>query len=174
MSSLEPRRFDAPIDRAAGRARIVLPFDPDAAWGAKARHHVTGTVGGCPIRGELAAPEGAATAGDGPAGGSGTDYALALGPAWLRDAPAAVRDALARGAPLAVVLAPEGPLGARLAPDLRAALDAAPDARAFFEALPTFYRNNFVRWVDDAKRDATRAARVAEVVRLCGAGERER
>lgn len=164
MSSLEPRRFDAPIDRAAGRARIALPFDPNAAWGARARHHVTGAVGGCPIRGELEAPDGAATAG----------YALALGPAWLRDAPAAVRDALASGAPLAVVLAPEGPLGARLAPDLRAALDAAPDARAFFEALPTFYRNNFVRWIDDAKRDATRAARVAEVVRLCGAGERER
>lgn len=175
MSSLAPQRFTATLRRFGGRVAVALPFDPDAAWGAKARHHVTGTVGGCAVRGELERADGAAGEGgaDGGEGGAADGvghggFVLVLGPAWRRD------NGLDAGAVVAVDLAPEGPLGERLAPDLRAALEAAPAARAFFESLPTFYRNNFVRWVDDAKREATRAARVAEVVRLAAEGRRER
>lgn len=176
MTSLAPQRFTATLRRTGGRVAVVLPFDPDAAWGAKARHHVTGTVGGCVVRGELERVDGAGDEGGadsgvgrGAADGAGRGgFVLILGPAWRRD------NGLDAGAVVEVVVAPEGPLGERLAPDLRAALEAAPAARAFFESLPTFYRHNFVRWVDDAKREATRAARVAEVVRLAGEGRRER
>lgn len=164
-SSTAPRMFTASITASAasaGQVRIFLPFDPDDAWGAKRRHHVAGTVNGRPIR---AALERDPSADGAPAGGA---HFLALGPAWRRD------NGLDAGATVDVVLAPEGPIGDRLAPDLRAAFDAAPDADAFFEALPTFYRNNFVRWIEDAKRPATRAARVAETVRLAGEGQRER
>src|SRR5882724_10828558 len=34
-------------------AAIMMPFDPDEAWGAKADHPVSGTVGGCRIRTRL-------------------------------------------------------------------------------------------------------------------------
>ncbi len=33
-----------------GHAVVAIPFDPDQAWGAKARHHVNGTVNGCRVR----------------------------------------------------------------------------------------------------------------------------
>jgi bacteriocin resistance YdeI/OmpD-like protein len=33
-----------------GCGLIVMPFDPDAEWGVKAVHHVSGTVNGCRVR----------------------------------------------------------------------------------------------------------------------------
>ncbi len=48
------QRFRAVI--AAGprdSAAIMVPFDPDEAWGAKADHPVSGTIGGCRIRTRL-------------------------------------------------------------------------------------------------------------------------
>jgi hypothetical protein len=48
------QRFRAVI--AAGprdSAVIMVPFDPDEAWGAKADHPVSGTIGGCRIRTRL-------------------------------------------------------------------------------------------------------------------------
>ena len=166
MSTILPQAFSTVITSADGQARIVLPFDPNAAWSEKRRHHVAGTVNGCPIRGELERDADARAAA--PNAAAPNAHHLALGPAWRRD------NRLDVGALVDVVLAPEGPIGDRLAPDLRAALDGAPDAKAFFEALPTFYRNNFARWIESAKRPATRAARVAEAVRLAGEGRRER
>jgi len=181
VSTITPQAFTATITSAAAQARIVLPFDPNAAWSPKERHHVAGAVNGCPVRGALerdanaraadpraADPQVADPNAADPRAAEASAYHLALGPAWRRD------NGLDVGAVVDVVLAPEGPIGDRLAPDLRAALDAAPEAKAFFEALPTFYRNNFARWIEDAKRPATRAARVVETVRLVGEGRRER
>lgn len=48
------QRFRAVV--AAGprdSAVITMPFDPDEAWGAKADHPVSGTIGGCRIRTRL-------------------------------------------------------------------------------------------------------------------------
>jgi hypothetical protein len=148
------RQFLAPLTRAAGRTVLVLPFDPAAVWGARERFHVSGTLAGRPIRGALVR----GTAG----------WHLPVGPAWLRDA------GVAPDVPLPVVLQPEGPQADALAPDLAAALAAEPDARAFFVSLPTFYRKNFVRWILSAKQPQTRAARIAEWLRLLRAGQRER
>ena len=49
---------DMPVQRfgvrvagdARGHAVIAVPFDPDEAWGAKAVHHVNGTLNGCRVR----------------------------------------------------------------------------------------------------------------------------
>jgi hypothetical protein len=104
------RRFavTVAVDRQ-GRTRVPVPFDPDEAWGAKPRHHVTGSLGGRGLRGVIeAAP-------DGPL--------LVLGPAWCACAP------LADGAVVDAVLAPEGPQRADLAPDVAEALAASPDPR---------------------------------------------
>ncbi len=39
------RRFTTTAAPAAcGRVLIPVPFDPDAVWGVKPRHHVNGTV----------------------------------------------------------------------------------------------------------------------------------
>ena len=55
-----------------GSAMIAVPFDPDEAWGAKAAHHVGGTINGRQVRGAIA-----------PAGGG---WAFSVTPMWMRDA----------------------------------------------------------------------------------------
>jgi uncharacterized protein YdeI (YjbR/CyaY-like superfamily) len=54
--------------------------------------------------------------------------------------------------------------------DLLAALRAVPTALAQWDAWATTPRRQYTYWVLDAKREETRARRVAEVVRRCAAG----
>jgi uncharacterized protein YdeI (YjbR/CyaY-like superfamily) len=78
------------------------------------------------------------------------------------------------GAEAEVVLSPEGPQAETLSPDIASALDAEAEAKAFFASLPTFYRKNYIRWIESAKRPETRAARIHEMVELLKAGKREK
>jgi uncharacterized protein YdeI (YjbR/CyaY-like superfamily) len=56
--------------------------------------------------------------------------------------------------------------------DLRAALDANPAAAAFFEGLDRANRYAILYRVHEAKRPATRAARIERFVAMLAAGER--
>jgi Bacteriocin-protection, YdeI or OmpD-Associated/Domain of unknown function (DUF1905) len=147
------QRFRAVISAdAEGRAVIVVPFDPDEAWGAKANHPVGGTIDGRRVRGRLAPGEGG----------------------WVL--PVRVGDTCGEiGDDVIVELAPKGPQRGELADDIAAALEANPAAAAFFDTLAQFYRKGYLRWVDATKRRPdVRAARIAEVVDLLAAGIKER
>jgi hypothetical protein len=150
------RRFQAVI--AAGPrdgAIIVMPFDPDEAWGTKANHPVSGTVGGCRTRTRLVR--------------CGSAWVLTLAPERLRDMGIAIGD------DVTVELASEGPQRGDLADDIAAALAADPAAGAFFDTLAQFYRKAYLRWIDaTTRRPELRAARIAEVVALLSAGIKER
>jgi uncharacterized protein YdeI (YjbR/CyaY-like superfamily) len=61
-----------------------------------------------------------------------------------------------------------------MAPDIADAVRADPQARAFFESLASFYRKNYVRWIEEAKRPETRAKRIAEAVSLLNAGRKQK
>jgi hypothetical protein len=148
------RRFKAKVAQSGGKCFVPIPFDPNEVWGEKQRHHITGTIDDHAIRGEL--------------GADGAAYFLNLGPAWRRDS------GIEAGATVTVILSPEGPQQDNVAADIAAALGAEPSAQAFFESLPTFYRKNYMRWIDSAKRPETRAARIAEMVALLKAGKRQR
>ena len=55
------------------------------------------------------------------------------------------------------------------------ALAAAPNAAAFFDSRAQVYRRAYLRWIDATKRSPElRASRIAEVVRLCEDGVKER
>ena len=126
-------RFRARItDNSRGHAVITIPFDPDEAWGAKAVHHVSGTVNGCRVRVTIAP------------GDSG--WAFTLNPARMR------HTGIAAGAEVIVELAPEGPQRADLADDISAALAANPAAGAFFDTLAQFYRKAYLRYIDATTR----------------------
>jgi hypothetical protein len=56
--------------------------------------------------------------------------------------------------------------------DLAATLD--DDARAFFDGLAPSHRKEWVRWVEDAKKPETRAARVEKTAEALRAGRRTR
>jgi hypothetical protein len=138
-----------------GHAVIAIPFDPDEAWGAKAVHHVSGTVNGCRVRLTLAP------------GDSGWEFTL--------NQDRMLRTGIAAGSDVLVELAPEGPQRGDLADDLSAALEANPAAGAFFDTLAQFYRRAYLRYIDaTTRRPDVRAARIAEVVGLLAAGVKER
>jgi hypothetical protein len=149
-------RFTATVTAGPrGNVVIPVPFDPNAVWGTKTRHLVGGTVDGKRVRGSVDA------VGDG--------YRITLGPMWARDCRVAV------GSTVSVVLEPEGPQRADLAPDVAAALAADPAAGAFFDSLAQFYRKAYLRWIEATKRRPDqRAERIAEVIRLLAAGEKQR
>ncbi len=150
------RSFQATIEGAEkGRAYIVLPFDPEKAWGARTRYHVRGTINASRIRGPLEKID--------------RGYFLPLGPVCRRDMGLNVGDAVT------VTLEPEGPQSEALAEDIAAALAAEPEAARFFDGLATFYRKGYLRWIDATKRSPeVRAQRIAELVSLMKAGKKQR
>jgi Bacteriocin-protection, YdeI or OmpD-Associated/Domain of unknown function (DUF1905) len=148
--------FRAVIAAGSGDgAVIVVPFDPDEAWGAKADHPVSGTIGGCRVRTRLVP--------------TGCGWALTLAPKRL------ISMGIAIGDEVTAELAPEGPQRGDLADDIASALAANPAAGAFFDTLAQFYRKAYLRWIDSTtRRPDLRAARIAEVVDLLAAGVKER
>ncbi|MGY1593977.1 YdeI family protein [Geodermatophilus sp. SYSU D00708] len=56
--------------------------------------------------------------------------------------------------------------------DLAAALDDG--ARSFFDGLAPSHRKEWVRWVEEAKKPETRAARIAKTAESLGAGRKTR
>ncbi|MEU4478975.1 YdeI/OmpD-associated family protein [Micromonospora sp. NPDC023966] len=54
--------------------------------------------------------------------------------------------------------------------DLAAALADDAEAQVAFEALAPSHRKEFVRWVTEAKREATRAQRVSKTIEMLRAG----
>ena len=50
--------------------------------------------------------------------------------------------------------------------ELASALEAAPEAKAVFEKLPPSHRQEYVRWVSEAKKVETRADRSQKAVAM--------
>jgi hypothetical protein len=149
------QRFKTVVAKEGSRTYIAIPFNPNEVWSVKQRHHITGTINGCAVRGSLGSDD-------------GEQYFLPLGAAWRRD------NRVVAGAEVEVMLAPEGPQTDALAPDILAALESESDARAFFDSLATFYRNGYMGWIEGAKRPETRSARIVEMIELLKAGKKQR
>jgi hypothetical protein len=151
-----PRTYSVTLESLPrGKARVPVPFDPDEAWGAKAEHHVGGTIAGMSVRGTVLRDD------DG--------WSFSLGRAWLRQCP------VGPGDEVEVTIAPEGPQREDLSADLRAALDENPAAGAFFDSLAQFYRKGYLQWIDATRRRPdVRAQRIADVVALLSEGVKER
>jgi hypothetical protein len=154
VKSTTTQRFKTIVAKDGSRISIAIPFNPNQVWGVKQRHHITGSINGCGVRGSL--------------GSDGTQYFLPLGAAWRRGS------GVEAGAEVEVVLTPEGPQTDTRAADILAALESEPETKTFFESLATFYRNGYIRWIESAKRPETRSARIAEMLNLLKAGKKQR
>jgi hypothetical protein len=148
-------RFTATAeDGGRGRVLIPVPFDPDAVWTAKPRHHVGGTVNGHRIRGVIERHD--------------QRWGLLLGRMWLAGC------AVAAGDEVELDIEAEGPQRGDLPADVAAALAANPRAGEFFDGLAQFYRRGYLRWIDATKRDpAERTRRIAQTVDLLAAGVKD-
>jgi uncharacterized protein YdeI (YjbR/CyaY-like superfamily) len=69
------------------------------------------------------------------------------------------------------IVADENERSVEVPGDLAVALAGDAQARAEFEALAFSHRKEFVRWVSEAKREVTRAQRVAKTVEMLRAGQ---
>ena len=142
------KRFTGVLEdsgRGGGRW-IEVPFDAKAVFG-EARAPVTGTVNATPVRTRLAVY------------GGKTHLGL------TRE----VRDAagLEVGDRVSVVLRRDDePRTVDVPPDLAGALRRDPIASAYFDGLSFTHRKEYVRWINDAKREATRTARVSKTLAM--------
>ena len=66
------------------------------------------------------------------------------------------------------------PREVELPDDLRAALASDPLAQRFFHQLSFTHRKEWVRWITEAKRSETQAARLARMLEAMRAGQRTR
>jgi uncharacterized protein YdeI (YjbR/CyaY-like superfamily) len=58
-------------------------------------------------------------------------------------------------------------------PDMKQALKSNPEAQAFFEQLSYTHQKEYVRWIEEAKRDRTRQDRIGQAIKLLKQGKKE-
>jgi Domain of unknown function (DUF1905)/Bacteriocin-protection, YdeI or OmpD-Associated len=132
-------RFEATIEKRGSGHMLEIPFDVKAEWGT-ARAPVAATINGHTFRSTVAV--------------YGGRYLLGLN----RE----VREAAGVQAGDRVVVDLELETAERtveLPPELEAAFAQDRELRAFFDSLSFTHRKEYVRWVEEAKREETRPRR---------------
>jgi uncharacterized protein YdeI (YjbR/CyaY-like superfamily) len=61
---------------------------------------------------------------------------------------------------------------AKVPPYIQKALNEQSAARKYFESLVPSHRRNYLMWIDSAKREETKARRLAEAIRMLAAGKK--
>jgi len=149
------QRFSSVLESAEAGVFVSVPFDVELAFGRR-RVPVKVTMDGEPYRGSLVHMG---------------------GPSHVLLVLKRIRDRLGKGPGDSVDVVVEEDLRPRtfaVPADLRRALARRPEARRAFRALPHACRRSYVRWVESARRKATRARRVARVIATLGRGKRGR
>jgi 2-methylisocitrate lyase-like PEP mutase family enzyme len=148
-------RFRATIEAGRGGGAFVrVPFDVEKVFGKK-RVPVAATIDGEPYRGGLMR--------------MGTTFHL-LG------VEKAIRLKIGKQVGDTVDITVQEDTAPRVIavpPDLQRALAKAPKARAFFDGLSYTHRKEYVRWIEEAKRDETRASRVEQTIACSRRGRRD-
>lgn len=148
----EQYRFSAPLERTGSGAYVAVPLDVEAVFGKK-RVPVRATIDGVPYVGSV----------------------VRMGGVYVLGVLKEIRTALGKdeGDVVDVVLEEDtAPRTVELPADFSAALRAAPEAARFFGSLAYTHQREYVRWVEEAKRDAARSARLARAVELLARGEK--
>ena len=141
-----PEQFRATLTKGDGGGHVVeVPFDVRAVFG-EARPPVRGTVNGTPFSGRISV--------------YGGKYYLGFNKR-IRDA-AGIGD----GDVLTIELdRDDAPRELAVPQDLEGALEAA-GVRAEFDSLSFTNRREYVEWIEEAKREETRARRLTKAVQM--------
>ena len=140
------KTFTATIQNAGGGGAFVeVPFDVEAAFGAK-RPKVKATFEGIPYRGILTR--------------MGTEHHLLI---ILKG----IREQIGKTFGDEVKVTVEPDLEERvieIPKDLMKELKKDKEAQAFFDKLSYTHRREYVMWINEAKKEETRARRIIETV----------
>jgi hypothetical protein len=137
-------RFVAEITDLPPSLGFDLPFDPEEVLG-KTRAPVRVTINGHDFRTTVAAMRGRIFIGL----NKGVQHATRVSPGDRVEVELELDDE---------------PRTVDVPPDLAAALDA--ETRAYFDALSYTHRKEYVRWIEEAKREETRQSRVTRAVEM--------
>ena len=146
--------FTGRIQNAGGGGAFVeIPFDMEEAFGSK-RPKVKALIEGVPYRGTLVR--------------MGSEHHMLI---ILKG----IREQIGRtfGDEVRIIVeADTDPRAVEVPPDLMKELKKNKDARTIFDKLAYTHRREYVRWIEDAKRAETRAARVAKAIEMLKMGQR--
>jgi Bacteriocin-protection, YdeI or OmpD-Associated/Domain of unknown function (DUF1905) len=147
-------RFTAILGGEAGERPVVeVPFDVKQRFG-RARAPVRGTVDGTDFRTTVAV--------------YGNRYCIGFNKELRERAGIAIGDRVQVSLEL-----DRQPRTVEVPPALAAALESDSKARAVFEALSYTHRNEYARWIAEAKRDETRDKRVDKALAMLREGARQ-
>lgn len=146
--------FRAVIEGAGdGGAFVTIPFDVGKAFG-KTQVKVKALIEGVPYRGLLVRM-------------GGPNHILIM----LKD----IRQQIGKNIGDEVEVELEEDTEPRLLEipeDLQKALENDPAAQAFFNRLSYTHQKEYVRWIEEARREQTRKERVSRTIDLCKQGKR--
>ncbi|MEZ4647550.1 MAG: YdeI/OmpD-associated family protein [Candidatus Eisenbacteria bacterium] len=149
------RTFRAVIEDAGrGGAFVAIPFDVETVYGKK-RVPVRATLGGEPYRGSL----------------------VRMGEGYMLGVRKDIRDRIGKsiGDTIEVVLEEDTePRVVDVPGDLTAALESAPKAKEIFGGLSYTHQKEYVQWIEEAKREATRQTRIEKTVAMLLDGKKGR
>ena len=143
-------RFEAVLQKRGAGTVVEVPFDIELVFG-RVRAPVRGTVNGAPFRSTIMR--------------YGGTYYLGLNKELRTAANAEAGDKVT-----VELKRDDAPREVDVPSNLRATLAAAPDARAAFEQLSYTHRKEYVRWIEEARREETRRRRVERVVEMLREG----
>ena len=147
--------FNAIIEAGdGGGAFVIVPFDVEKTFGQK-RVKVKATIGGQPYRGTLVR--------------MGTPHHMLI---VLKE----IREKIGKSIGDEVTVEIEEDLELRqvkVPADLQTALASEPSAHDFFNRLSFTHQKEYVQWIEQAKRQETRQARIQRTVEMLLKGKRE-
>ena len=140
-------------DAGGGGAFVEIPFDVKEAFGS-GRPRVKALIAGIPYRGSLVRM-------------GGEHHMLII----LKG----IREQIGRtfGDEVKIVVEADAePRAVEIPADLLKELKKHKEAKAFFDNLAFTHRREYVRWIESAKRDETRAARILRTIEMLKKGRR--
>lgn len=141
------------LDSGGGGAIVEIPFDVEKAFGSK-RPKVKATFDGVPYRGLLARM-------------GGENHILIV----LKD----IREKIGKSFGDSVKVTVEADTAPRvldIPKDLAGALKKDKAARAFFEKLSFTHRREYVKWIEEAKKEETRQRRIEKAMEMLKKGQK--
>jgi hypothetical protein len=149
-------KFTAVIEDAYnGGAFVTVPFDVEKAFGKK-RVKVKATIAGIPYRGSLVR--------------MGTQDHILIILKEIRE-----KAGVTFGDEIEIeVEEDKAPREIEVPDDVKAAVSENPKASSFFEGLSYSHQREYMKWVNDAKREETRRKRIEEMVKLLEEGKKGR
>ena len=144
----QKQTFTATIQNAGGGGAFVeVPFDVEAAFGSK-RPRVKAMIEGVPYRGILTR--------------MGTECHLLV---VLKE----IREQIGKtfGVEVTITVEPDtAPRVIEIPAGLKKAFKAEKEAKTFFDKLSYTHQREYVLWINEAKREATRQSRIVKTIEM--------